>query len=366
MKADELLKFKPFSVDEDKKQLLFKEAIAETLIKHYEGNELFRKYCIKNDFFPGNGVNLLEDIPYVPIQLFKTYGFQTVSDKEIIDIRKSSSTSTGTPSVVSRDAITLERYKISRNLIFDDFINDRNKIHICVGEDPISDLGVSRNLVNSLIAERAEQEKTYYLIKDKEDMYKVDVDMFLEIYKYAGENNKSIGLIFGGTAIIYLYLIKPLMEKNIKLEYPGYIAHGGGWKKLQDQEVSKEKFNKDLMQVLNCPEGHIVDMYGFTESNSMFIDCEAGYKHVPVWNEVIIRDPVTMKPAKKGETGIVQILDALPYSYAGASLLTDDIGYISPEEYCPCGRKGTAFKILRRALGSEAKGCGDMMVDKMR
>lgn len=366
MKADELLKYKPFSLEEEEKQVLFKEAIAETLAHHYEGNELFRQYCVKNGFDPRNGISSLGDIPYIPIQLYKKCSFLTVKEEEIVDIRKSSSTSTGTPSVVHRDAITMERYRISRNMIFDDFIDDRNKTHICIGEDPEFNKGASRNLINSLIAERSGSAETYYLIKDKEDKFKVDLDMFLGLLEEARQKDKPVGLIFGGTAIIYLFLIKPLLERGVKLDYSGYIAHGGGWKKLQDQQVSKEIFNRDLRNVLNCPTSHIVDMYGFAEANSMFIDCEAGYKHVPVWNEVIIRDPLNMKPVGKGERGIVQILDALPHSYAGASLLTDDIGYISTEKHCPCGRKGSAFKVLRRALGSEAKGCGDMMVDKMK
>lgn len=366
MKADQLLRYKPFSVDEVVKAKLFKEALTETLARHYEGSEVYSNYCKKNNFDPNHHFNCLEDVPYIPIQLFKANSLLTVKEDEIIDIRKSSSTSTGTPSVVYRDRITLERYRLSRNLVFDDYIDDRNTVHICVGENPASDSGSSRNLVNTLIAERSGTEKTYFVINDKSDKFKVDLYLFLDIFRQAEQNQKTIGMIYGGTAIIYLYLIMPLLEKNVKLNFTGYVAHGGGWKKLKDRQIPEEIFINKIKEVFNCPEDRIVDMYGFAESNSIFLDCQAGFKHAPLWNEVIIRDPVNMKPVKKGEVGIVQILDVLPNSYAAASLLTDDIGYISQQEKCPCGRNGTAFKIVRRATGSEAKGCGDMMVERMK
>jgi hypothetical protein len=363
MKADQLLDFQPFELDENQKRDVFLEALAETLTVHCRGNQSYREYCQRRGFNPENGVENLADVPYLPIQLFKKFPFLTVPKTEIVDTRKSSSTISGTPSVVRRDRLTLDRYFRSRNLIFDQFINDRDTIHICVGTDPATDTSLSRNLINTLIAGRSGSEKTYYLIDETVDQHKVDVDLFLDVYRNAEHDGKRIGLIFGGTAFVYLYFLKVLKERNTNLAYDGYIAHGGGWKKLENQNVSKAIFTCDVEAVFNCGADKIKDMYGFAESNSIFIDCEAGYKHMPVWNEVLVRDPVTTEPLERGIPGLLQIFDALPNSYAGASLLSDDIGFVSPEKKCPCGRNGTAFRIIRRARGSEAKGCGDMMVE---
>ena len=41
--------------------------------------------------------------------------------------------------------------------------------------------------------------------------------------------------------------------------------HIGGWKKLYDQKVSKEEFNKTLVDVFGVKNENILDVYGFTE-----------------------------------------------------------------------------------------------------
>ncbi|MDE7432250.1 MAG: hypothetical protein K2N34_10115 [Lachnospiraceae bacterium] len=361
MKSDDILEYSPFLDDSKKADELFVDALQEVLIFHYDNNEIYRRFCDGRNYNPHEKRGNIEEVPYIPVQLFKRRKLLSVPEKDIIDIRKSSSTSTGTPSVVYRDKVTLDRYFRSRNKIFDEFINDRGKVHFCLGEQPDRDITISRNLVNSLIGERAGKSEQYYFMNDGTFDWKVFLDLFEENQRLG----KEIGLIYGGTAILYLYLVKPMIENNIRLKYDGYIAHGGGWKKLQNMQVSKSKFLDELLAVFDMPVSNIIDMYGFSESNSMFIDCEYGNKHVPIWNKVIIRDCQTMKPVEAGKEGIIQILDVLPYSYPGNSLITDDIGYVCKDKKCKCGRAGQIFKVIKRANGSEAKGCGDMLADLM-
>lgn len=361
MKADEILEYPPFLEDTEATTRLFMDAIREILIFHYENNNVYRRFCDKRSFNPYAKVINIEEIPYIPVQLFKNRKLLSVQETEIIDVRKSSSTSTGTPSIVYRDKITMDRYIRSRNKIFDHFIDDREKIHFCLGENPKNNIHISRNLVNDLIGKRAGKAEQFYFMNDG----KFDWKVFLSLFSEKQESGQEIGLIYGGTAIIYLYLVEPLIRNNIRLTYNGYIAHGGGWKKLQNLQVSKKEFLSKVLTAFDMPPSHIVDMYGFSESNSMFIDCEYGYKHVPIWNKVIIRDCKTMEPLSNGKEGIIQILDVLPHSYPGHSLITDDIGYLCTGKKCKCGRAGQVFKIVKRASGSEAKGCGDMLADML-
>ncbi len=361
MKADEILDYEPFINGDNKTEGLFIDALYEEMIFHYKNSETYRKFCIGRNFNPCEKTKSYEDLPYIPIQLFKTKKLLSVPENQIVDVRKSSSTSTGSPSMVYRDKITLDRYYRSRNKIFDQFINDREKIHFCLGENPGLDKTISRNLVNSLIGDRAGTSEQHYLMNNEN----LDWKEFIDKFEHCIKTGKKIGLIYGGTAILYLHIIKPLMANNIRLKYDGYIAHGGGWKKMQNMQVSKSEFLKELLTVFDMPGTNIVDMYGFSESNSMFIDCEYGNKHVPVWNKVIIRDCNTFKPLEESKEGIIQILDVLPHSYPGNSLITDDIGYLCKKEKCRCGRAGQLFKVVKRANGSEAKGCGDMLADLM-
>lgn len=65
-----------------------------------------------------------------------------------------------------------------------------------------------------------------------------------------------------------------------------------------------------------------------------------------------------------GEPGIIQVVSAIPESYPGHSLLTEDEGAVLGVDDCPCGRKGKYFKINGRLRNAEIRGCSDTYADK--
>jgi hypothetical protein len=91
----------------------------------------------------------------------------------------------------------------------------------------------------------------------------------------------------------------------------------------------------------------------------VFVDCEAGHKHAPNFAEVKIRNFYTLKENPAGESGYIEIMNALPDSYPGMSILTEDVGEVLGEDDCSCGRKGKYFVFRSRLEKSEARGCGD-------
>ena len=69
-----------------------------------------------------------------------------------------------------------------------------------------------------------------------------------------------------------------------------------------------------------------VDIYGFTEQmGTVYPECNYGYKHVPDHAYLINRDPYTFNELRLGDIGVGQFLSLVPRSYAGFSLLTDDL-----------------------------------------
>jgi hypothetical protein len=60
-----------------------------------------------------------------------------------------------------------------------------------------------------------------------------------------------------------------------------------------------------------------------------------------------------------GEAGIIEVVSALPKSYPGHALLTEDEGIVIGEDDCPCGRKGKYFKVHGRLANAEIRGCSD-------
>jgi len=170
--------------------------------------------------------------------------------------------------------------------------------------------------------------------------------------------------LFGFTFMIYQHFYKELVRKGEKLDLSNAVLlHGGGWKKLISEAVSTEDFKKKLNEVCGITQVH--DYYGMVEqTGTIYIECEYGHLHAPVFSDVIIRRPHDFSVAGLGEKGIIQVVSILPESYPGHSLLTEDEGVLLGEDNCPCGRMGKYFKIVGRLKNAEIRGCSDTYAEK--
>jgi phenylacetate-coenzyme A ligase PaaK-like adenylate-forming protein len=140
----------------------------------------------------------------------------------------------------------------------------------------------------------------------------------------------------------------------------GILIHGGGWKKLLSESVSREVFKDSLHEVCGIEIKNIHDYYGMVEqTGTIYLECEYGHLHTPVFSDVLIRRPRDFSLAGVGEKGIIQVVSVLPESYPGHLLLTDDEGIILGEDDCPCGRLGKYFSIEGRIKNAELRGCSD-------
>jgi hypothetical protein len=154
--------------------------------------------------------------------------------------------------------------------------------------------------------------------------------------------------------------VAPLRAAGVCLNMPNVrVLHSGGWKRLEAQAVTRAAFAEGVAAVFGCAQSRVIDFYGMVENvGVIYPDCEYGNKHVPVFGEVIIRDPLTLAPAGVGKQGLIQICSALPSSFPGFLVLTDDMGAAVHEDGCACGRRGTAFRFEKRAPKAEVRGCG--------
>ena len=136
------------------------------------------------------------------------------------------------------------------------------------------------------------------------------------------------------------------------------LIHGGGWKKLIDQQVDNETFKQCLASRLG--DITVLNYYGMVEqTGSIFMECECGRLHASNYSDIIIRNPKDFSVCGVGEKGLVQLVSLLPESYPGHSILTEDIGELTGEDDCPCGRYGKTFVIHGRIKNAEIRGCSD-------
>ena len=168
-------------------------------------------------------------------------------------------------------------------------------------------------------------------------------------------------LLFGFTFIVWTDLLLEAERRGSGSTLPhAVLLHSGGWKKLTAQAVTKEEFSRRVAEMLGGRPRQVLDFYGMVEQvGTVLVDCPAGHKHAPAFADVLIRRPYTLTPAGPGETGIIEVLSALPTSYPGQALLTEDEGLLVGVDDCPCGRKGSYFRFARRIEQAEVRGCGD-------
>ena len=97
--------------------------------------------------------------------------------------------------------------------------------------------------------------------------------------------------VFGFTYVLYSYGAQPLVEMKRSFPLPpgSKVVHIGGWKKLQDQSVSKSVFNSTLAELFSIEEQDVVDFYGFTEQMGVTYRMVLRGKCVPVFSDVIVR-----------------------------------------------------------------------------
>ena len=75
--------------------------------------------------------------------------------------------------------------------------------------------------------------------------------------------------------------------------------------------------------------------------------------------DLFTRDGNTLEPLPPGEPGLIQVVSALPESYPGHSLLTEDMGVVEGCDDPATGMSGQYFRSLGRLPQAELRGCSD-------
>lgn len=353
MNYNDVLEISPFSLNKEEKSKLFTEYLKELSLKHYQKCENYRKIVDKLNCNLSEIKNYTE-IPFLPVRLFKEFDLKSIPTEEVFKTMTSSGTSGQAVSKIYLDKTTAANQQKTLVKIVSDYTG-ASRMPMLIIDSP--SVIKNRNMFSARGAgilgfSIFGADRTYALDDDMNINIPV-IEAFLE--KHKGQKI----LLFGFTFMIWQFFYKKLKELNIKLDLSnGILIHGGGWKKLVNEAVSKEEYKQSLNDVCGIKSVH--DYYGMVEQTGcVYMECEYGHLHASIFSDVIIRNPKDFSITKTGEKGLIQVCSLLPESYPGHSLLTEDEGIILGEDDCPCGRKGKYFTILGRIKNAEIRGCSD-------
>jgi hypothetical protein len=304
----------------------------------------------------------IADLPYLPVGVFKVDPPLALVDRsDIVRTLASSATTGQMPSRVALDAATAKRMTRGVMAIIRDFIGPSRRPYLVV-DTPAAlagsgELGARGAAIQGLRSFATEV--VCCLSSDPAGNLELEVERLLE---YAAKWKDTEVLVYGFTYVIWNHLVKLLETKGIVLNLPNvHVLHSGGWKRLQEQAVTKDVFARGVAGAFGCAPDRVIDFYGMVENvGVVYPDCEYGNKHVPGFADVIIRNELTLEPVEVGQRGLIQVGSALPTSFPGFLVLTEDIGELIHRDGCACGRRGTAFRFLSRAPKAEVRGCGNV------
>ena len=323
----------PYSIFDIKSEISFKKKTLEIFKFQYDNNNVYRSFCELLCKYPSE-INDINDIPFLPIDFFKTKAVITSNS----NIQQTFTSSGTTGSKTSKHHVKdLKLYENSFIKGFEQFYGSINNYTI-LGLLPSyleRDGSSLVYMVNTMI-EKSNSPKSGFYLKDLEKLR----DTIFEL-----ESKKEKTLLIGVS-----YALLDLIESyEFKLEHT-IIMETGGMKGNR-----KEMVKSELHSILKKGFGveHIHGEYGMTEMLSQAYSKRDGFFSTANWMKVLIRDPEdNMTILTNGKCGGINIID-LANIHSCSFIATQDLGKV---------HSNGLFELLGRFDQSDIRGCNLMVV----
>ena len=319
-----------FSISNQKQ---FEKIALKTFRYQYENNLVYQEFCdlLHTDV---QKVKTLQQIPFLPIQFFKSH--TVVSNNEAPQAIFTSSGTTGM--TTSQHLVTdASLYEESYRRGFSQFYgNIENYVVLALLPSYLEREGSSLiYMVEDLIQLSNQPESGFYLNNHDELIEKlIELDS-------QGQNVILIGVT---------YALLDLIEKR-KFQLQNTIIMETGGMKGKRKEMIREELHQQLCAGFGVSSIH--SEYGMTELLSQAYSLGEGIFECPSWMQILIRDTEdALSYITDGKTGGINVID-LANRNSCSFIATQDLG----KKYA----NGT-FEVLGRFDNSDIRGCNLMVV----
>lgn len=299
----------------------------------YENNVVYREFCELLKVEKGN-VKSLQQIPFLPIQFFKSH--EVVSNSDTIQETFTSSGTTGM--ITSKHLITdVTLYENSYRNAFSEFYgNIEDYVVLALLPSYLERSGSSLiYMVKDLIALSNNSNSGFYLNNYDELISK------LIALDSLGQNVILIGVT---------YALLDLIEKQ-KFQLKNTIIMETGGMKGKRKEIIREELHEILCEGFGVTSIH--SEYGMTELLSQAYSLGNGIFECPNWMDILIRDTEdALTYVTAGKTGGINVID-LANINSCSFIATQDLGKKYPNN---------SFEVLGRFDNSDIRGCNLMVM----
>ena len=304
--------------------------LALEIFKYQAYNNLVYKVYIEHLGLEVSNINSITDIPFLPIELFKSHDV-TCHDSRHQKIFTSSGT-TGNPS--NHMVWDLSIYEKSFEETFTHFYGPiEDYTFLALLPSYLERSGSSLvYMCEKLMKKSAKKENGFYLNEHDK--------LFNQIRKLEKQGRKSIliGVSFG--------LLDFIAQKQIKLNKMIVIETGG--MKGNKKEIIREELHKKLCHGFHVKNIH--SEYGMTELMTQAYSTNSPLFKCPPWMKVYCRD--TSDPLSSlQDSGALNIID-FANIHSCSFVASQDLGKVYPDG---------SFEVLGRMDKSEIRGCNLMV-----
>ncbi len=299
----------------------------------YENNLVYRDFCnfLKVE---KSSVKSLQQIPFLPIQFFKSH--EVVSSTNPIQETFTSSGTTGM--ITSKHLVAdVSLYKQSYRNAFSEFYGN------------IEDYAVLALLPSYL---ERKGSSLIYMVNDLIQLSNNPNSGFY-LHNYDELTSKLIELDSEGQNVLLIsvtYALLDLIEQqNFQLQNTIVMETGG--MKGKRKEIIREELHEILCKGFGVSNIH--SEYGMTELLSQAYSLGNGIFECPNWMQILIRDTEdALSYVSTGKTGGINVID-LANINSCSFIATQDLGKKYPNN---------SFEVLGRFDNSDIRGCNLMVI----
>ena len=299
----------------------------------YANNSVYRAFCEYLNVYP-NTVKSLEQIPFLPIEFFKTKS--VVSSTKLEEIIFTSSGTTGNE--ISKHFVTdLSLYEESYLQAFKQFYgNIEDYCVLALLPSYLERSGSSLIYMVEDLISKSNHPKSGFFLNEYEQLHQ----LLLELQKT-------------DTKILIIGVSFALLEftEQYQLSLKNTIVMETGGMKGRRKEIVRQELHQLLTAGFGVNEIH--SEYGMTELLSQGYSKGSGIFDCPTWMKILVRDtedPLSFQ--NNGKTGGVNVID-LANINSCSFIATQDLGKINDD--------GT-FEIIGRFDNSDIRGCNLMVL----
>ena len=310
------------------------KALSLAVFKHqFKNNKVYRSFCDLLFVHPSS-ISTIEEIPFLPIQFFKSR--KVLSSLEEIQETFTSSGTTG--SSTSKHLVTnINLYKESYLKGFAHFYGNIEEYTVlALLPNYLEREGSSLVFMVADLIEKSKKAESGFYLDNMQEL----AEKLIELDKN-GQKTLLIGVSF---ALLDLIEMQQFNLKNT------IIMETGGMKGRR-KELVREELHTILQNGFGVTEIH--SEYGMTELLSQGYSKGNGVFETPPWMKILTRDTEdALSINASGKNGGINVIDLANYNSC-SFIATQDLGKVYENE---------TFEIIGRFDNSDIRGCNLMVL----